>query len=91
MLNLKELSLSLEKLLAEQEYFYNHKRPHASLKGKIPYEKYLELEDKIPFQGDVTQAYWDSPAEESIPRNSEYLDWINEHKLSLVHEMQRIQ
>lgn len=87
MLNLKDLSLPLEKLLAEWEHFYNHKRPHASLKGKTPYEKYLELEDKIPFQGDVTQAYWDSPSEAIVPRNSKYLDWIKEHKLSLLPEM----
>lgn len=84
LLNLKDLSLPLEKLLSEWEHFYNHKRPHASLKGKTPYEKYLELEDKIPFQGDVTQAYWDSPPEEIVPRNSKYLAWIKEQKLSFL-------
>lgn len=76
LLNLKDLSLPLEKLLAEWEHFYNYKQPHASLKSKTPYEKYLELKDKIPFQADVTQAYWDSPPEAIVPRNSKYLAWI---------------
>jgi len=44
------------------------------------------MEDKIPFQGDVTQAYWDSPAEAIVPRNNKYLAWIKEHKLFLLPE-----
>ncbi len=78
LLNLKDLSLPLEKLLAEWEHFYNHKRPHISLKG---------LEDKILFQSDVTQAYWNSPSESIVPRNSKHLDWIKEHQLSLQPKM----
>lgn len=87
LLNLKDLSLPLEKLLAEWEHFYNHKQTHISLKDKTSYEKYLELEDKNPFQSDVTQAYWDSPPESIVPRNSKYLDWLKEHQLSLQPEM----
>jgi len=48
LLNLRDMSLVLELLLADWEHFYNHKRPHASLKGKTPYEHYLELKEQIP-------------------------------------------
>jgi transposase InsO family protein len=82
LLNLRDDNLDLDKLLSEWEYFYNHKRPHASLNGKTPYEKYLEVEAKIPFQIDVTQAYWESPPAEIVPRNSKWLAWVEEHKNS---------
>ena len=65
-LDLKDKNLNLELLLTEWEYFYNHLRPHASLAGKTPYEKYLEVENKIPLQGEVTQNYWDSPPEKIV-------------------------
>jgi transposase InsO family protein len=86
LLNLKDPNLKLEKLLTEWEHFYNYQRPHASLNGKTPYEKYLEVENKIPIQPDVTQAYWDSPPQEIVPRNSKWLVWIEEHKKFLNHE-----
>jgi transposase InsO family protein len=82
LLNLKDRVLPLEYLLAEWEYFYNYLRPHASLGGKTPYEKYLEVENKVPLQGDVTQNYWDSPPEKIVPRNSKYLTWLKESKMS---------
>lgn len=82
LLDLKDHSIPLDKMLAEWEYFYNHLRPHASLGGKTPYEKYLEVEDTIPLQGDVTQNYWDNPTETIVPRNSKYLRWIKETKMS---------
>lgn len=80
-LDLRDKELQLEPLLAEWEYFYNHKRPHASLKGKTPYERYLELETKIPIQPDVTGKYWEK--EEIIrPRNYQYLTLHKKMKLS---------
>lgn len=82
LINLKDHSLPLDKLLTEWEYFYNHLRPHASLSGKTPYEKYLETESRVPLQGEVTQNYWDSPAEKIVPRNSKYLTWIKDNKMS---------
>ena len=82
MLNLKDLNINLNVLLAEWEHFYNYKRPHSSLNGKTPYEKYLEVESKIPIQPDVTQAYWDSPPEKIVPRNCKYLTWIEQQRLS---------
>ncbi|MGE0207429.1 MAG: IS481 family transposase, partial [Candidatus Babeliales bacterium] len=57
-LNLRDKNLQLQPLVAEWEYFYNHKRPHASLNEKTPYERYLELGDLTPTQEDVTGKYW---------------------------------
>jgi len=84
LLDLKSSDLPLGKLLSEWEYFCNYKRLHASLYGKTPYEKYLEAEDKVLLQGDVTQAYGNSPSQEIVPRNSKYLAWVQENKLSLI-------
>lgn len=36
----KERNMVLAPKLLEWQYFYNHKRPHGSLNGKTPYEKY---------------------------------------------------
>jgi transposase InsO family protein len=41
---LKDKTLQIEPLLADWEQFYNYKRPHSSLNGKTPHERYLELE-----------------------------------------------
>lgn len=84
LLNLKNPSINLIKLLADWEHFYNYKRPHSSLSGQTPYERYLEVEHKIPIQPDVTQIYWDSPPEKIVPRNSKYLTWIKENKVPLL-------
>lgn len=65
----KERNMALTPMLQEWQHFYNHKRPHASLNGKTPYEKYLELEHLIPIQPDVTAKYWEKEVE-IIPRNS---------------------
>jgi transposase InsO family protein len=81
-LNLKDKTLDLKPLLASWEQFYNCQRPHASLNGKTPYERYLELEEKIPIQPDVTTNYKESPAEQIVPRNSKYLAWVKENKMS---------
>jgi hypothetical protein len=76
---LKDTRLDLVKLLSEWEYFYNHKRPHTSLNGKTPWEKYEELKHLIPMQGEITGLYWDSN-HTLMPRNSKYLAWLKEHK-----------
>ena len=67
----KERTIDLAPKLLEWQNFYNHKRPHASLNGKTPYEKYLELEHLIPIQPDVTRTYWEKQVE-IIPRNSKW-------------------
>lgn len=82
LLNLKDPNINLTELVAQWEHFYNYKRPHSSLNGKTPYEKYLEVEYKAPIQPDVTQAYWDSPPEKIVARNSKYLTWIEQQRLS---------
>jgi len=65
----KERTLSLAGKLLEWQNFYNYKRPHASLKGKTPYEKLLSVEHLIPIQPDVTSKYWEKE-EEIHSRNS---------------------
>ena len=56
LINWKYPHLDLNKRLLEWENFYNRQRPHASLNGKTPYEKYLDVENLIPTQPEVTQA-----------------------------------
>jgi len=68
--------------LSQWEYFYNRKRPHASLNGKTPWERYLELEDKIPLQMDVTGWFWES-SHRLVPRCSKYWQWIQSQKEEL--------
>lgn len=81
-MNLKDKQLQIGPLLAEWEYFYNHKRPHASIHGKTPYERYLELEKQVPTQENVTGKYWEKP-EIIRPRNYQYLILVK--KLGLSH------
>ncbi|MGX6959969.1 MAG: integrase core domain-containing protein [Rickettsia endosymbiont of Pentastiridius leporinus] len=76
LLNLKDSKLELTKLLAEWEYFYNHKRLHSALDSKTPWEKFKELEPKIPIQPEVTENYWDSN-EQILLRYSRFLKWQN--------------
>jgi transposase InsO family protein len=83
LLNLRDQSLPLKKLVSEWEYFYNHKRRHSALNGKTPYEKYLEVENRIPMQLDVTQNYWDSKPEILVPRCSKYYFWLKEKEKEL--------
>jgi transposase InsO family protein len=64
-----EKNIGLAQKLLEWEYFYNNQRPHSSLNGKTPYEKYLEAIDVIPFQTEVTLKYWEKRAE-IFPRNT---------------------
>ena len=80
-LNLKDKILEIEPLLADWEHFYNYQRPHSSLNGKTPHERYLELEKHVPIQPDVTGKYWEK--EELIrPRNYQYLKLLKKISLS---------
>ena len=75
LIDLKDRNLDLNQLAKEWEEFYNKKRPHSSLKGKTPWQKFKEVEELVPIQPDVTKAFWDS--EEFIkPRNNQYLQWL---------------
>jgi hypothetical protein len=59
----------------EWQDFYNHKRPHASLNGKPPWQKFIEVHKNIPIQPEVTDKFWDSD-ELILPRNYEYLKFV---------------
>lgn len=78
----KELKLEvLKPKLSEWEYFYNHQRPHESLKGKTPYERFDELQAVLPFDGDIRKTYWEKQ-EEILPRNHQYLQFRKKQKVS---------
>jgi len=55
----------------EWQDFYNNKRPHASLNGKTPWQKFIEVKKSIPIQPEVTDKFWDSN-EQILPRNYDY-------------------
>lgn len=55
-----EKNIGLAQKLLEWENFYNKQRPHSSLKGKTPYEKFLEVQDVTPIQPEVTLKYWEN-------------------------------
>ena len=78
-LNLKNPQLDLKKKLAEWQHFYNHKRPHSALKGKTPWETYLQLEEKTPIQPNVTLNYW-KKSEEIRPRSSAWDQWLKQNR-----------
>lgn len=59
-LNLRDKNLNLRRALAEWIDFYNYRRPHSSLGGKTPYERFLELKDQLPLQPEITKAWYSS-------------------------------
>lgn len=79
LIDLKDRNLDLNELAKEWQEFYNKKRPHSSIKGKTPWQKFKAVEDLIPIQPDVTKAFWDSK-EFIKPRNHEYLKWLAKNK-----------
>lgn len=81
-IDLKNKEINLDAQLSEWVFFYNKKRPHSPLNGKTLWEKYLELEDKIPLQTDVTGWYWES-SHSLMPRCSKYWQWIQSQKKEL--------
>jgi transposase InsO family protein len=62
----------LSEKIIEWQHFYNKKRPHSSLGGKTPCERFQELESKMPIQPEVTLEYW-AHYEEVLPRNASYV------------------
>ena len=54
----------LEIYLAEWEFYYNWHRPHSSLAGKTPNEKYSEVSDQTPLWEEVNALY--NPKKERI-------------------------
>ena len=49
--DLKDPDLSMQ--VAEWQHYHNWDRPHGSLNGKSPMDRYFELIDKTPFWDDV--------------------------------------
>lgn len=66
---------NLRKLAKNWQDFYNKKRPHSSLGGKTPMQKFKTVEKHIPIQPEVSLAFMDSN-EIILPRNYEYLKLI---------------
>ena len=64
---------NLDTLLAEWQHYYNWERPHSSLHGKTPMERYFELVDKTPFSDEVLDSY--DPAKERIQEQNYALDF----------------
>lgn len=67
--------------LSDWEKFYNYQRPHASLQGKTPHEKYLELQSDAPDPHVIRKTFWKKP-ERILPRNYEYLRFIKKSSVS---------
>lgn len=61
----------------EWQDFYNRKRPHSSLGGMTPWQKFKSVESLVPIQPTVSEAFYES-AEEIIPRNYEYLNFCKQ-------------
>jgi transposase InsO family protein len=53
--DLKDPDLSMR--VAEWQHYYNWDRPHGSLNGKSPMDRYFELVEKTPFWDDVERVY----------------------------------
>jgi hypothetical protein len=51
---------------------------HSSLGGHTPWEKYLEAENKIPIQPDVTTDWYKS-GEKIKVRDSAFYRWLKKH------------
>jgi transposase InsO family protein len=58
----------LENLLSEWQHYYNWYRPHSSLGGKTPMERYFELSNQTPFLDEVIANY-DPDKEHEQERN----------------------
>jgi transposase InsO family protein len=82
LLDLTDRSMDLKLLAKEWETFYNRKRPHSSLGGKTPWQKYREMKNSIPIQPEVTDLFWESN-EQVYARNAEFWSLIKDKNNSL--------
>ncbi len=65
-------SSDLADRLQEWQHFYNWNRPHGSLNGKTPMDRFFELIDKTPFSDEI-EAYYD-PSKEGIREQNYRID-----------------
>ncbi|WP_227461954.1 integrase core domain-containing protein [Culturomica massiliensis] len=75
LIDLSDKTLNLNEMTIEWQNFYNRKRSHFSLNGKMPWQKLKSVEHLIPIQSDVSEKFLESK-EEILPRNYEYLKFI---------------
>ena len=59
-MNLKDPTLNLEQELARWEHYYNFERPHSSLGGKTPHERFKGVEAQAPVQPEINKKWYDS-------------------------------
>jgi hypothetical protein len=59
-IDLNDKSLNLPDLLRQWQDYYNHERPHSSLKDQTPWEKWQDLLMKTPLHEDIEAIYDES-------------------------------
>jgi transposase InsO family protein len=59
-IDLNDKSLDLPALLRDWQDYYNHERPHSSLRDQTPWEKWQDLVMKTPLHEEVEAMYDDS-------------------------------
>jgi transposase InsO family protein len=60
--------------LQEWQHFYNWHRPHGSLNGKAPMDRFFELIDKTPFSDEIEACY--DPSKERIREQNYRIDLL---------------
>ena len=65
-------STDLEKQLDDWQVYYNEFRPHGSLHGRTPWERWGELSLKTPFRDEVEALY--DPSKERIRHQNYRVD-----------------
>jgi transposase InsO family protein len=73
----------LELKLAEWQHYYNWDRPHSSLRGKTPMDRFFELIKKTPYWDEVHREY--DPAKERIQDPNYQIDM----RLRRIEELKR--
>ena len=73
-------SPDIEDLLQEWQHYYNWDRPHGSLGGKTPMDRYFEVSQKTPFWDEVETMY--EPSKERV-QEQKYWDYLRVKKLKL--------